>query len=111
MRQFLFNGGDTAGIFAVDHIGDLFRQLQSLFLDDPVVFYDVDRDIVVDVAKDLQVKIIQGSLDLYDVLAPHLVALGILDDGHLALQFVQTQMVIDVKTFACLDMVQNDAFF
>ena len=50
MRQLLLDGGDAAGILALDHIGDLLRQFQPSLFHDPVVLNNVHRDVVVDVA-------------------------------------------------------------
>ena len=51
MRQLLFNGSNTAGIFAGDDIGDDFRQLHPLFLHDLPVLYDIDGDLVINIAQ------------------------------------------------------------
>ena len=49
MRQLLFDGGDAARILAADHVGDLLRQVQSLFLNDLVVTDHVYGDVVINV--------------------------------------------------------------
>ena len=86
--KLLLDGGDAARILAVNHIDDLLGQLQGFFLDDAVVPDNVDRDVVVNVAQHVQIHNVQPALDLDDVLAAHLVAAGVLDDGHLAFQLV-----------------------
>lgn len=111
VRQFLFDGGDTARVLASDHVGDLLRQLQRFLLHNLIVTDDIDGDIVVDVAKYIQINIADRSLYFDDVLASHLVAAGVLDDRHLTFgQMVQAKMIVDIKALAGLNVVQNNPF-
>ena len=45
--EFLFDGGDTSRILALDNVFDLFWEGQFFFIDQFSVFDDIDRDIVV----------------------------------------------------------------
>ena len=108
--QLLLDGGDAPGVFAVDDIGDCLGKLQGPLLHNVVVLYDIHCDVVVNIAKHVQIHHIQAALNLDDVLAAHLVAAGVLDDGHLAVQLVKAQVIVDVKASAGLDVVQHDAF-
>ena len=111
MRQLLLNGGDAARVFAVDHIGDLFRKLQGFFLGDLVVTDDIDGNVVVNVAQYIQANVVARALNLDDVLAAHLVASRVLDDGYLTVgETVKTKVIVNVKTLACLNVIQNYAF-
>ena len=58
----LLYGSDAAGILAADDISDLLRKLQMLFLDNLPVLYDVNRDVVIDEAQDLQVEEIHRKI-------------------------------------------------
>ena len=96
--QLLLNGGDAARILAVNHIDDLLGQLQGLLLNDAVVPDDVDRDVVVNVAQHVQIHNVQTALDFNDVLAAHLVAARVLDDGYLTVgETVKTKVIVNVK--------------
>ena len=109
--QSLLDGCDTAGILAADHVGDLFRKLQGFFLGDLVVTDDIDGDVVVNVAQNIQVNVVDRALNLDDVLAAHLVASRVLDDGYLTVgETVKTKVIVNVKAFASLNMIQNNAF-
>lgn len=54
--QFLLNGSDAAGIFALNDIFDLTWQVQFFFLHNLVIFDDIDGDIVIDEAKDIEIQ-------------------------------------------------------
>lgn len=45
--QFLFYGSDASGIFAFYDIDNLFWQMEFFLFHDVVIFYDINRDIVV----------------------------------------------------------------
>ena len=81
MIQLVFDGSDTAWILAFDHIFDLFRKRQRLFVDDFFIFNDIDRNVVIDESEDIQVDDVDRTFDCDDVLLSHLGALGVLDDG------------------------------
>lgn len=83
MRQLLLDGGDAARVLAVDHIGDLFRKLQGPLFRNLIVADNVDRDVVIDVAQNVEIDVVQTALDLNDVLASHLVASCVLDNRYL----------------------------
>ena len=54
--QFLLNGSDAAGIFALNDIFDLTWQVQFFFLHNLVIFDDIDGDIVIDEAEDIEIQ-------------------------------------------------------
>lgn len=84
MRQLLLDGGDAARVPAVDHIGDLFRKLQGPLFRNLIAADNVDGDVVIDVAENVEIDVVQTALDLNDVLASHLVASCVLDNRYLA---------------------------
>ena len=111
MGQALLNGGDAARVLAADHIGDLLRERQLPLFDDAVVADDVDRDVVINIAEHVQVDAVEDiALHLDDVLPAHLLAVGVLDDGHLAVQLVQAKLIVDVQALSGLDVIQDDSF-
>ena len=54
--------------------------MQGALLGDLVVADDVDGDVVVNIAEDIEVDGVSRSLDLDDIFSSHLVALCVLDD-------------------------------
>ena len=82
MGQLLFDGGDASGVFAFDHIDQLLGKLQGFLFYDFFVLYDVDRDVAVDIAQYIQIHHVEIAFDLQNILASHLVASGIFDDGN-----------------------------
>ena len=108
--QLLLDGSDAAGVAASGHILDFLWQGQPFFLYDAVVLYDIDGDVVIDEAQSVQIDGVDGTLDLDDILLAHLVAPGVLDDGHAAVEFIQIQILIDLHTSACFNMIQHKAF-
>ena len=109
MRQLLLDGGDAAGIFAVDDVCDFLWHFHPFFLYDMAVLDDIDRDVVIDVSQDIQIYQVKAAVDLDYIFFAHLAALGILNDCSLALKLFQSQFIIDIHTFACLDMIQYNA--
>ena len=55
MGQSLLDGSDASGVAAFDDVFDLFGKYQFLLLYDLTVFDDVDGDVVVDIAEDIEV--------------------------------------------------------
>ena len=111
MGQLLFDGGDASGVFAFDHIGQLLGKLQGFLFYDFFVLYDVDRDVAVDLAQYIQIHHVEIAFDLQNILASHLVASGIFDDGHLTVQLVQLQVFVNIHALSCLNMVKDDSVF
>ena len=109
VRQFLLDRGDTARVFAGDDIHELLRKIQLLLCDDRSVLDDIDRDAVVYEAENVEINVLDRSLDLDDVLATHLVASCILDDCNLTVELVKTQMIVDIQTLSSLNVIQNNA--
>ena len=100
MIQPLLDGSDAAGVFAFDHIGDLFWKLQLFFVNDLFVLDDIDGDIVVNKAKDIQIQLFDRTFNFDDIFSAHFVASGIFDDGNCTVQLVQLQ-VIDRSSWLC----------
>ena len=109
MIQPLLNGSNTSGVFAFDHIGDLFWKLQLFFVNNLFVLDDIDSDIVVNKAKDIQIQLFDRTFNFDDILNTHFVAAGVFDNGNCTVKLVQFQVMIDRHGFACLDMVKNIA--
>ena len=108
--QALLDGSDAAWVLAFDDVCDLFWKFQDPFLNDLLVFDDVDGDVVIDETEDVQVEVLDRAFYFDDVLDAHLVALCIFDDGNGAVKFVEFQVVINGHGFAGLDMVKYETF-
>ena len=76
----LLDRSDAAGILAGDNIHDLLRKRELALFDDFAVLNDIDRNIVINKAEDIKVKIIDRAGDLDDILASHLVGRRVLYD-------------------------------
>ena len=105
MGQSLLDGSDAALVLAFDDVCDLFWKFQDPFLNDLLVFDDVDGDVVIDETEDVQVEVLDRAFYFDDVLDAHLVALCIFDDGNGAVKFIKLQIMIDSHGLACFDMV------
>ena len=103
--QFLFDGGDAAGVVAVDHVFDLLGQHQILFVNDLPVLNYIDGDVVVDICQNVQIQHVDVAFHLQNIFFAHFFTAGIFDDGHGTVQLVQSQMLIDGQAFAGLDMI------
>ena len=110
LLQFLLDGSDAARILAVNDVDQMMRQLQLFLLDNFTVFDDVHRDVVIDVAKHIQIDFIDRAFYLNDVFSAHLAAARVLDDRHAAVHFIQLQVFIQIHGFAGLDVIEHDAF-
>ena len=55
MGQSLLDGSDASGVAAFDDVFDLFGKYQFFLLYDLTIFDDVDGDVVVDIAEDIEV--------------------------------------------------------
>ena len=108
--QALLDGSDAAWVLAFDDVCDLFWKFQDPFLNDLLVFDDVDGDVVIDETEDVQVEVLDRAFYFDDVLDAHLVALCIFDDGNGAVKFVEFQVMINGHGFAGLDMVKYETF-
>ena len=103
--EFLLDGSNAARIPAGDDILDLLWKMQLLFLIDLVVLDDVDCDIVIDEAEDVEIQRFDWAFHLQDILLVHLAALRIFDDGNRAVKLVELQIVVDLQAHAGFDMV------
>lgn len=111
MGKTLLDRGDAAGILAFDDVPDLFGEHQFLLVHDLAVFDDVDGDVVVEKGEDVQIQHIDITFYLENVLFAHLVAAGIFDDCHGAVELVELQVMIDGKALAGSDMIQHETLF
>ena len=108
--QTLLNGSNAARIFALDDVCDLFWKFQDSFFNNLLVFDDVDGDVVIDEAEDVQIKILDRAFYFNDVLDAHLVALCIFDDGNSTVKFIKFQIMIDCHGFSGFDVVEYETF-
>ena len=109
MLDTLLNGGDAAGIGALDDIFDFPGERNSLFLDKIAALDNIDGDIGVDEGNDIQIDRVRICLDLEDIFLAHSIAAGVFDDGNSAVQLVEFQIMVDQHALACLDMVEHDS--
>ena len=110
MVELLFNGSDAARVLAFDDIDNLLRKGEFLLCDDIAVADDVDGDVVIDEAENIQVKHILRTLYLNNIFLSHLIAAGILDDCDAAVQLIQLQIVVNRHCLAGFDVVEDKAF-
>ena len=110
LRNSSLDRSDAARVLAFDNICDLLWKFQDPFLNDLLVFDDVDGDVVIDETEDVQVEVLDRAFYFDDVLDAHLVALCIFDDGNGAVKFVEFQVMINGHGFAGLDMVKYETF-
>ena len=103
--KLLLDGSDTARIPAGDDILDLLWKMQLLFLIDLVVLDDVDCDIVIDEAEDVEIQRFDRAFHLQDILLAHFAALCILDNRNCAVKLIELQIVVDLQAHAGFDMV------
>ena len=111
MRQFLFDGSDTAGIFTFDDVMDFPGKYQFLFVYDFAVFDDIDGNVMVDKGQDIQIQCVDITFHFQDIFFAHFIASGILDDGNCTVQLIQFEMVVDGKTLTGFDVIQHKALF
>ena len=104
-----FNHGNTPGILAFLDIDQFLGKGHLLLLHGFPVLDDADGDVGVDITDHVQVDIVALLVHLDDVLLSHLLAFYLLDDGHAAVQLVQSKVLIDLHALACSDMIKNDA--
>ena len=111
VRKLLLDGCDTAGIFAFQHIFDLFWERQRKLLHDLTVFDNVDSDVVIDKTYDVKVEGVDVALHFQDVFLAHFLASGVFDDRHSTVKLVKPQVLVDAHALAGFDMVKDEAFF
>ena len=78
MIQFLLDGSDAPWIFTADYIGDLLRKCQRFLIYNLLIFNDIDGDVVINKAQNIQVNLFQRTFDFDDVLFPILLLLAFL---------------------------------
>ena len=92
MVDFFLDGSDAARIFAVDHIDQLGRFLQLFLFYDHTVPDDIDGDVRVHVAQNIQIQI-DHAFDLDDVFVAMLVRASVANQGDTAIQLVQASQI------------------
>ena len=108
MLQLLLHRGDAPGIPAADDPPDLRGQLQAaLFRPDPIAD-NVHGDARSQIPQHREVQV-HVCVDFQDVLFAHFFALGVADDGHLAVQFIQFQCLVNLHAAPGGDVVQHNA--
>ena len=95
MGQSLLDGSDASGVAAFDDVFDLFGKYQYLLLYDLTIFDDIDGDVMVDKAENVEVEHVDIAFYLQNVLFAHLVAARVFDDRNGAVELIELQMVID----------------
>ena len=105
MRESLLDRGDAAGILTVDDIADFLWKLEIFLGYDLAVLDDIYGDVVVDECQDIQVQHINITFYLQNIFFPKLVAAGILNDGHGAVQLIQLKMMVNREALACSNMI------
>ena len=80
---------DKAWILAGNNIYDLLRKSELALFDDLTVLNNIDRNIVVNKAENIKVKIIDRAGDLDNILSPHLVGRRVLYDRDGAIKLTE----------------------
>ena len=111
LRQLLLNGGDAARICTADDSLHLLRERKGFLFDDFPVFDHIDCDVRIHKGENVQIQRIDIAFHLQDIFFAHGVAPGILNDCDCAVQLIQSEVMIELQTFAGLDVIQNKAFF
>lgn len=110
LSEFLLDGSDTARILALDDIDDLFRVGKILFLGNLAAADHIDRDLLADKTEHIKINRNIG-LNLDDVLLAHLAACGIFDDGHLAIQLIQLEVIVNIHALSGRNMIDDITVF
>ena len=105
MGQSLLDGSDASGVAAFDDVFDLFGKYQYLLLYDLTIFDDIDGDVMVDKAENVEVEHVDIAFYLQNVLFAHLIAAGVLDDRNGTVKLVQLQIMINSHGLSSFDMV------
>ena len=94
-----------------DHIHDLSGKGEDLLIYNLAVLNDVDSDIVIDKAQDVEINGVDRTFYFDNVFAAHFIAAGIFNDGHTAVHLVQFQIVVDGHSLSGLDVVEYESIF
>ena len=111
MIQSLLDRSDAARILAVNHVADFVRQMESFFVYDLRIFYNIYGNIMINKTEDVQIHKVDRTLNFHDIFLSHFITLCIFYDCNAAVQFIQMQVFIDIHASPCLDMIQNKSFF
>lgn len=106
--DFTLHGGDAAGVLALDDINYLKRKLGVILAYVHAVLDDIDREVVVDIAKHREIR---NDLGVYldDILLAHSATLRVLDDSHGAVELVKSEELVYLHRLTCFDVVDNDS--
>jgi len=103
--KFLFDRGYATGVLTMQYICDFLGKSKVLLFYNIAAFNNINGDIVIDVAQDVKVYILEGGFDFDDVLLAHFVAGNIFDNGNYTVKFAKSKVMIDIHGLAGFDMV------
>ena len=81
-RQTLLNRGDATRIVAMNNILNFDRKCKFTLLNDVSILDDINRDVMIDEAQDIEIDGTNGTFDLQDIFSAHLVGLNVHDDSN-----------------------------
>ena len=81
-RQTLLNRGDATRIVAMNNILNFDRKCKLTLLNDVSILDDINRDVMIDEAQDIEIDGTNGTFDLQDIFSAHLVGLNVHDDSN-----------------------------
>ena len=110
MIDLLLNGCNAAGILAVNNIDELARKRQLFLFYDAPVLDDINGDIVINIADDVELEVIDRAFYLDDVLAAHFAASRVFDDRDAAVHFVKLQVSVKIHSLSGFNMVKDKTF-
>lgn len=109
LRQLLLDGGDAARVFAAEDALQRLWQLGMKFFCALGVMDDIDGDMRIDVAEQVEIEV-DNLADFENIFLAQLAGAGVFDDGDLAIQLVELQIFVNLHGFACGNVVDNNAF-
>lgn len=105
-----FNRGDAARVFAGDDVAHGLRHGEFFLFDDFAVVDDIDSDVAIEKAQDVEVDI-QQAFYFDDIFFAHGVAFCIFDNGNATIEFVQLQVFVNIHAAAGFDVINDNAAF
>ena len=81
-RQTLLNRGNATRIAAMNNILNFDRKCKLTLLNDVSILDDINRDVMIDEAQDIEIDGTNGTFDLQDIFSAHLVGLNVHDDSN-----------------------------
>lgn len=110
MGQILLRCGYAAGVFALNNILNLGGKSQLFLFAKNAVLYDVNGDIRIDIAENIEVNLHFG-INFDNILIAHFFAADMLYDCNRAVKLVKLKMGINLHAVAGFYMVKNNAVF